>query len=119
MAKTEQITLQDIIKSQEANKTGGMSAFVLAQLSAIEKAEKESIKIEEISSDLTEQSIVELQGINQATHQTANNLVKLTQAVDNNTKILSSPIKQTDVSEADIENKKIQDEQTKLLNQIA
>lgn len=119
MAKTEQITLQDIIKSQEANKTGGMSAFVLAQLSAIEKSDKESIKIEEYSSDLTEQSIVELQGINQATHQTANNLVKLTQAVDNNTKILSSPIKQTDVSEADIENKKIQDEQTKLLNQIA
>jgi hypothetical protein len=119
MAKIEQITLQDIIKSQEANKTGGMSSFVLDQLSAIEKAEKESIKIEETSSNLTGQSIVELQGINQATHDTVNNLVKLTQAVNDNTKILSSPIKANDLSEADIENKKIQDEQTALLNQIA
>jgi hypothetical protein len=97
MAKTEQITLQDIIKSQEANKTGGMSAFVLKQLSELQKTEKQPANVEE----------------------STNNIAKLTAAVEKNSKILSNPIKKNDITEADIENKKIQDEQTALLSRIA
>ena len=119
MAKTEQLTLQDIIKSQEANKTGGMSAFMLAQLSAIEKVEKESVKIEEVTGQLTDKAVTELQGINVATHQTVSNIVKLTAAVEKNTKILSTPKSKNDLTETDIANQKVQKDQTGLLEKIA
>lgn len=118
MAKTEQLTLQDIIKSQEANKTGGMSSFMLAQLSAIEKDEKESIKAEQVNNTLTDTAVSELQGINEATHQTVSNIVKLTAAVEKNTKILSTPKSKNDLTEADIQNQKVQADQTGLLTQI-
>lgn len=121
MAKENNVTLGDLTKGLQANKLA-MNPSILAQIEAAQASIPEATKESAAASVVPKSSKTDslLASLN-------SNIVKLTKAIIDNTRVIDSkskvlqgksPTSPNDLSENDIENRKSVDAQTELLQKI-